>query len=352
MHRANVRGMKAITINILRKRTINLIIFSLMHKSQIINIKINKSQNKKRLDQALTNLLNKYSRSQIKILLLNKNVKKSNKIITDASYKVVEGEDYTISIPYINSSNFKAEDIPLDIVFEDNDIIVVNKPHDMVTHPAPGNSEKTLVNALLHYTNNNLSTIGQNNRPGIVHRLDKNTSGLIVIAKNNLSHSYLSDQFRSHTIKRKYYALVWGVPNNQTIKGYISRNKVNRKKMMLNKNNNGKYSETEIKLKNNYNICSLIECKLKTGKTHQVRLHLTSIGSPIVGDQLYGKNKIGKYGKDKKYFNRFLLLKNFDRQALHAYKLGFIHPNTKKYIEFQSKLPDDMLKLLEYILKY
>ena len=265
---------------------------------------------------------------------------------------VKEGVIFTISIPQIIPSSYKPENIPLDIKYEDDDIIVVNKVAGMVTHPASSNKSSTLVHALLNHTKNKLSSINQNNRPGIVHRIDKDTSGLLVIAKNNLSHVHLSDQFKSHSIVRKYYAIVWGVPQNQIIKGYIERNKINRKKMSFNKKKKGKYSETIINLKKNYNICSLIECTLKTGRTHQIRLHMTYINSPLIGDQVYGKNKISRYIKNAQNNNKFFYLKNFNRQALHAYNLGFIHPTTKKYIEFKSKIPEDMLKLLEFIVKY
>lgn len=323
-----------------------------MQKYETQKIKINKSQANKRIDQALTHLIRKYSRSHIKILLLNENVKISNKIITNASYKVKEGEIFTVSIPKIIYSTYEPQNIPLNIIYEDNDLIVVNKPCGMVTHPAPGNNDDTLVNALLYHTNKNLSSINDNNRPGIVHRLDKDTSGLLVVAKNNMAHFDLAKQFEKHSIIRKYYAIVWGIPVNQTIKGFIERHKINRKKMGFNQNGKGKYSETSIKIKKSFDICSLIECTLKTGRTHQVRLHMSNINSPLIGDKLYGKNKVNKYGKDKQNFNKFLLLKNFNRHALHAFKIGFIHPLTKKYLEFNSKLPEDMLKLLEFIVKY
>ena len=346
------RADRAKIIKTPSKATIDLISFSDMQKLENHTITINKTQNNKRLDQALTHLLKKYSRSHIKILLLNENVKKTNKIITDASYKVKEGEIFTISIPKIIPSSYDPEDFPLNIIFEDNDIIVVNKSPGMTTHPAPGNQRNTLVNALLYHTNNHLSSINDSNRPGIVHRLDKDTSGMLVVAKNNFTHLNLSNQFRNHSIVRKYYAVVWGTPQNQTIKGYIKRDKINRKKMAFNKNGEGKYSETLIKLIKNYGICSIIECALKTGRTHQVRLHLSNINYPLVGDQVYRKNKITKYGKDKKNFNKYLFLRNFQRQALHAYILGFVHPTTKKYVEFKSELPEDMLKLLEFVVKY
>jgi len=313
---------------------------------------INKSQNNKRLDQALTKIIGKYSRSQIKILLQSKNVKISNKIITEASYKVKEGEIFFIKIPKIAIQNYEAQEIPLNIIYEDNDLLVIDKHPGIVTHPAPGNQNNTLVNALLHYTKNNLSSINGKNRPGIVHRLDKETSGLIVVAKNNSCHENLAKQFKEHSILRKYYAIVWGLPKNQIINGYIQRHKINRKKMTLNKLENGKYSETLIKNIKSYRICSLIECSLKTGRTHQVRVHMNSINFPLIGDKLYGKNKSSKYSKDKKNFNKFLFLKNFDRHALHAHILGFEHPKSKKMLKFKSNIPFDMSNLLEYIQNY
>jgi 23S rRNA pseudouridine1911/1915/1917 synthase len=174
----------------------------------------------------------------------------------------------------------------------------------------------------------------------------------MVIAKNNEAHLNLAEQFKDHSISRKYKAIVWGMPNNQMIEGYIERHKINRKKMSLNKNEKGKYSQTNIKLISSYEIASLIECSLETGRTHQVRLHMTSINSPLVGDKVYGKSKINQFGKDKDTFNKFLILKNFSRHALHAYHLGFNHPISKKYIEFNNKIPTDMLNLINLITKY
>ena len=312
---------------------------------------INKEQNQLRLDQALTKISN-FTRSQIKILILNGNVKKNEQIITEASYRVKIGEEYILNITVSGEEKFEAEDIPLDIFFEDNDIIIINKFAGIVTHPAPGNNSGTLVNALLNHSKNNLSNINDNNRPGIVHRLDKETSGLMVIAKNNEAHLKLAEQFKDHSISRKYKAIVWGIPNNQMIEGYIERHKINRKKMSLNKNEKGKYSKTNIKLISSYEIASLVECSLETGRTHQVRLHMTSINSPLVGDKVYGKSKINQFGKDKDTFNKFLILKNFSRHALHAYHLGFNHPKSKKYIEFSNEIPTDMQNLINLIIKY
>ena len=314
-------------------------------------LKINKAQNLNRLDQALVELSKKFTRSQIKSFIKNHNITKNGIIIKNASHKVKQNEEYILNIPTSSKSKFEPEDIPLDIIYEDDEIIVINKKAGMVTHPAPGNHTGTLVHALLNHSKNKLSNLN-NNRPGIVHRLDKETSGLMVIAKNNETHLHLANQFKNHSISRKYKALVWGVPKNQLIEGYIERHRINRKKMSLNKNSKGKYSKTTIKLKKSYVISSLVECILQTGRTHQVRLHMTSINCPIVGDNVYGKNKINQFSKNKENYNKFLILKNFERQALHAYNLGFNHPKLNKYIEFNSELPSDMEKMIDLLVKY
>ena len=322
-----------------------------MNKFYNHKIRINKEQNLNRLDQALAQL-SKFTRSQIKVLLTNDNIKKDGNNFKDASYKVKGGEEYEINEPITPLKNIDAENIPLDIVYEDEDIVVINKSAGMVTHPAPGNNNGTLVNALMYHTKNKLSNISINNRPGIVHRLDKETSGIMIVAKNNEAHNNLAIQFKDHSISRKYKSIVWGLPNNQIIEGYIERHRINRKKMSLNSHNKGKYSKTLVRVKKSFFITSLIECELFTGRTHQIRLHMTSINSPLVGDKIYGKNKINQFGKDKKNYNKFLILKNFERQALHAYHLGFIHPITKKYMEFNVDLPQDMKNLLDLIVKY
>jgi 23S rRNA pseudouridine1911/1915/1917 synthase len=326
-----------------------------MEKFYILKLTINKEQNQLRLDQALAKLSN-FTRSQIKILLLSGKVKKNEKIFKETSYRVKINEEYFLDIITAKEEKFEAENIPLDIIYEDDHIIIINKIAGIVTHPAPGNRSGTLVNALLNYTKNNLSNISndnnENNRPGIVHRLDKETSGLMVIAKNNDSHLNLAEQFKDHSISRKYKAIVWGVPDNQIIEGYVERHKINRKKMSLNNQEKGRYSKTIIKLLSSYKIASLVECKLETGRTHQVRLHMTSINSPLIGDKVYGRSKINQFGREKDSFNKFLILKNFSRQALHAYHLGFKHPKTNIYMEFNNEIPVDMQNLIDLITKY
>ena len=317
-----------------------------------LKLNINKELSSQRLDKALSSSLENYSRTQIKTLILSGNVIKDNLQIKDPSYITKENENFTINIFIKNDIKHEPEDIDLKIVHEDEDLLIINKPPNIVMHPAPGNESGTLVNALINYTNNNLSNLDDNSRPGIVHRLDKDTSGIVVVAKNNLSHMKLSDQFKEHTISRKYKAIVWGTPTNQQIEGYIERNKKNRKKMSLNQKGYGKYSKTDIKLERSFGIASIVDCNLHTGRTHQIRLHLTSKNSPIVGDKIYGKSKINQFGKDKKTFNQFMILKNFERQALHAYNLGFNHPSSKKWMEFHVDLPEDFKNLIELLHKY
>ena len=293
-----------------------------------------------------------YSRTQIKTLILNGNVCLDEKEIKDPSYITKENENYFINIILKQQTKHSAENIDLNIIFEDEDLIVINKPPNLVMHPAPGNESGTLVNALMHYTNNQLSNLDDNSRPGIVHRLDKDTSGILVVAKNNNVHINLAEQFKEHTISRRYKAIVWGTPDNQSIEGYIERNRKNRKKMSLNNKGFGKYSKTDIKLEKTFGIASLVDCHLHTGRTHQIRLHLTSKNSPIIGDKIYGKSKINQFGKDKNTFNKFMILKNFERQALHAYHLGFDHPTSKKRMDFDIEIPEDFKNLIELLLKY
>ena len=322
--------------------------------NEIYNLKlnINKELSSQRLDKVLTKSLTQYSRTQIKTLILSGNVIKNNIQIKDPSYITKENENYSVKIFVKKETKFQPEDIDLDIIYEDADLLIINKPPNLVMHPAPGNENGTLVNALIHYTKNNLSNINSNTRPGIVHRLDKDTSGILVVAKNNEIHIKLSNQFKDHSISRKYKAIVWGTPNSQQIEGYIERNKKNRKKMSLNNKGFGKYSKTEIKLEKSFGIASIVDCVLHTGRTHQIRLHLTSKNSPIVGDKIYGKSKINQFGKDQKEFNKFMILKNFERQALHAYHLGFIHPSSRKKMDFNVDLPQDFKNLIELLVKY
>ena len=323
-----------------------------MNEFYNLKLTINKQLSSQRLDKVLVSKLEGYSRTQIKTLILNGNVCLDEKEIKDPSYITKENENYFINIILKQETKHSAENIDLNIIFEDEDLIVINKPPNLVMHPAPGNESGTLVNALMHYTNNQLSNLDNNSRPGIVHRLDKDTSGILVVAKNNNVHINLAEQFKEHTISRRYKAIVWGTPDNQSIEGYIERNRKNRKKMSLNNKGFGKYSKTDIKLEKTFGIASIVDCHLHTGRTHQIRVHLTSKNSPIIGDKIYGKSKINQFGKDKNTFNKFMILKNFERQALHAYHLGFDHPSSKKRMNFDIEIPEDFKNLIELLLKY
>jgi len=323
-----------------------------MNEFYNLKLTINKQLSSQRLDKVLVSKLEGYSRTQIKTLILNGNVSLDEKEIKDPSYITKENENYFINIILKQETKHSAENIDLNIIFEDEDLIVINKPPNLVMHPAPGNESGTLVNALMHYTNNQLSNLEDSSRPGIVHRLDKDTSGILVVATNNNVQINLAEQFKEHTISRRYKAIVWGTPDNQSIEGYIERNRKNRKKMSLNNKGFGKYSKTDIKLEKTFGIASLVDCHLHTGRTHQIRLHLTSKNSPIIGDKIYGKSKINQFGKDKNTFNKFMILKNFERQALHAYHLGFDHPTSKKRMDFDIEIPEDFKNLIELLLKY
>ncbi len=323
-----------------------------MNKFYNVKLTINKQLSSQRLDKVLVSKIEGYSRTQIKTLILNGNVSLDKEEIKDPSYITKENENYSINIIFKEEKKHPAENILLNIIFEDKDILVINKPPNLVMHPAPGNENGTLVNALMHYTNNELSNLDDSARPGIVHRLDKDTSGILVVAKNNNVHINLAKQFKEHTISRKYKAIVWGTPDSQSIEGYIERNKKNRKKMSLNNKGFGKYSKTDIKLEKTFGIASIVDCLLHTGRTHQIRVHLTSKNSPIIGDKVYGKSKINQFGKNKLTFNKFMILKNFNRQALHAYHLGFDHPTSKKRMNFDIEIPEDFKNLIELLLKY
>ena len=281
----------------------------------------------KRLDSYLSETID-ISRSKVAKMIKDGNVRiNGNKCKASDSIDVGDKISYEI----INEeSKVKAEDIPLDIVYEDDDVIVVNKPNGMVVHPAVGNKSGTLVNALMHHSKN-LSSINGDFRPGIVHRIDAYTTGLLMIAKNDKAHEFLQKQLQDNTITRKYIALVWGVIPNDTgvIDAPIMRDKSDRKKMAVG-TLNSKDAVTHFKVLERFNDATLIELKLETGRTHQIRVHLSYIGHPVVNDPVYGRRKIiDETG-----------------QCLHAKTLGFIHPITHKYMEFDSELPECFINIL------
>ena len=306
----------------------------------------------KRLDIFLSDNINQFTRSYIKKLIENKCVKLNDKISLSPSAKVKYKDKIVANIVTINERNIIPKKINLDVVYEDKSILVINKPKGMVVHPGAGNYENTLVNALLFKYKKNLSDLNGTLRPGIVHRIDKDTSGLLVIAKNNLAHANLGIQFSNHAIKRKYICLTWGVvrPLNGKINTLISRDKKNRQLMTVSEIN-GKKAITNYKTLKVFNIkdvpkISLIECELETGRTHQIRVHLKYKGASLLGDKQYGKKNI----KFKKINKEFLIkLNKLSGQALHAKTLSFNHPETEKWISFNSDLPDGFKKILSLL---
>ena len=317
-----------------------------------IKLSVNLKNSGKRLDIFLSESLEKYTRTYLKKLIQSNRVRINNFIISSPSSKVKHRDLIIIDIIEENIQEIIPKKIKLDIVYEDKDILLINKPKGMVVHPGAGNYRNTLVNALLYKYKKNLSNINGVLRPGIVHRIDKETSGLLVVAKNNFSHSNLGDQFAKHSIKRKYLCLAWGVirPLKGKIVTLISRSKKNRQLMTVS-DVNGKKAITNYKTVKVFNIkdipkISLIECELETGRTHQIRVHLKYKKTSLLGDTHYGKKNI----KFKKINNEFLKrLNKLSGQALHAKTLGFTHPTTKKNLIFNSNLPDDFKKILNLL---
>jgi len=316
---------------------------------KIINLLVEKNDDILRVDQFINKYEKNLSRSQIKNLILKKNLSINNKLNVDPSKKIKIKDKISLIIPEPEEVNLKPYDYKIDIIYEDNDLLVLNKKADISMHPGAGNKDKTLVNALINYKKQ-LSNINGELRPGIVHRIDKDTSGLVVIAKNNFIHENLSNQFSEHTIERKYQTLVWGKlrPSNGRIETLIKRSSKNRQLMSVSlsrgKNSITNYKTLEIFEKETIPTFSLVECKLETGRTHQIRVHMSYKGNNIVGDQKYKKKfrKIKNINKDleKK-------IKNLDRQFLHAVSLGFIHPTKNKRMNFKSKLPNELENILK-----
>lgn len=302
---------------------------------------VNKDFKGWRADKFLSACFPEISRSQIQRLISDGNVVCDDVTIGDNAYKVKEGESFVLSIPEAVEAEPVPQDIPVDILYQDEDIVVVNKPAGLVVHPGAGVADGTLVNALL-YKCHDLSGIGGVRRPGIVHRIDKETSGILVAAKNDNAHKNLCAQFAEHSIERTYFAFVFGVPNpiNGTVEGNIGRSPYDRKKMAVIAKG-GKPAVTHYQTVENYKtFAAEVRCRLETGRTHQIRVHLTKIGHSLIGDKVYGTGKkITAKGIDdciKEQVN------NFPRQALHAQSLGFIHPRTGERLFFETPLPEDL----------
>ena len=320
----------------------------------IINFIVKNKEKNLRVDTLLANQHNKLTRSRVKTLILENNLKINNLITVDPSRKVKLNDEISFNIVEPKKENLKPFKYNLDIIYEDKDLIVINKSAGISMHPGPGNYDNTIVNALINYSGDNLSNVGNELRPGIVHRIDKDTSGLVVIAKNNFSHENLSKQFSEHSITRVYYALVWGKirPQNGKIETLITRSSKNRQMMEVSFNK-GKRAITNYKTLEVYETkkiptFSLVECKLETGRTHQIRVHLSNMGNNILGDKKYKK-------KFKKLINidpgLEKLINELNRQFLHAKSLGFNHPTNNKRLEFSSNLPSDLENILKKLSK-
>ncbi|MFY7836916.1 MAG: RluA family pseudouridine synthase [Novosphingobium sp.] len=292
-----------------------------------------------RLDKVLADASG-LSRERVKALLGEGRISLSGKVMTQASFKSVEGTAFEIRVPEAAPAEAVAQDIPLIVVYEDDALIVVDKPAGLVVHPAAGNADGTLVNALLHHCRGQLSGIGGVARPGIVHRIDKDTSGLLVVAKTDVAHEGLAKQFADHSIVRAYKCVTAGlpVPVAGTVRGAIARSSHDRKKMALVEEGRGKHAVTHYRTLAALEGAALVECRLETGRTHQVRVHLASIGHPLLGDPVYGRTP----SKLRPLVQRL----GFQRQALHAAELGFIHPVSDERLHFTSSTPVDMRELI------
>ena len=315
-----------------------------------ISIIVKEKENNLRVDVLINKREKSISRTRIKNLILKEKLKLNKRILINPSKKVSTGDELFIEIPTPEKSSLKPFKFKLDIIYEDKDLLVIDKPAGIIMHPGAGNYDQTIVNALINYDKNSLSTIGDKLRPGIVHRIDKNTSGLVVIAKNNETHEHLSKQFSDHSIKRVYQLLIWGKlrPSSGKIDTFIARSSKNRQLMEVNETKGKRaitnYKTIEIFQNDKTPTLSLVECKLETGRTHQIRAHMTYLGNSIVGDDKYKK-------KYKKIKNIDLELEDsiskLNRQFLHAKILGFIHPKTKEEMIFSSNLPNELNNLLK-----
>jgi 23S rRNA pseudouridine1911/1915/1917 synthase len=300
-----------------------------------------------RLDRVLAAHLGDLSRSRLKHLILEGSVTRNGATISDPAMRVKPGQTFRIAIPEAVVDRPMAQAMMLDIRYEDDHLLVLDKPAGLVVHPAPGNPDRTLVNALLAHCGDSLSGIGGVKRPGIVHRLDKDTSGLMVVAKSESAHARLAADFAARRISRAYYGVVWGVPlpPSGEIAGNIGRSAVNRKKMAV-LARGGRIALTRYRVLREFRgIAAAIECRLATGRTHQIRVHMSERGHPLIGDPLYGTTRTGRRNKLLPEAVRGPVT-NFPRQALHAQMLGFEHPSTQEWIEFVSELPSDIKILL------
>lgn len=293
---------------------------------------VSEEDNGVRIDKYLSVHMVEKSRSYLQKLLKSEDVKVNEKTVK-ANYKVASGDVISVSVPEPEEVNIQPEDIPLDILYEDEDLIVVNKPQDMVVHPSAGHYSHTLVNALMFHCRNELSGINGVMRPGIVHRIDRNTTGSLLVCKNDFTHNHIAEQLKEHSINRRYRAIVHGVlkEDDGVVDAPIGRHPTDRKKMAVNYKN-GKSAVTHYHVCQRFSNFTYIECQLETGRTHQIRVHMKSIGHPILGDDVYGPAKCPYH---------------LEGQTLHAMILGFIHPRKNSYMEFTAPLPEYFINLLK-----
>lgn len=289
-----------------------------------------------RIDKYLNEFLKDNSRTYIQKLIKNGNVL-VNDNLCKANYRVQSEDRISVDIPTPVTADILPENIPIDIIYEDDDILIVNKPKDLVVHPAPGHYTGTLVNALMYHCKDNLSNINGVLRPGIVHRIDKDTTGALIVCKNDYSHNFIATQLKEHSITREYVGIVCGVVKDDkgVIDAPIGRNKIKRKEMCINELN-GKNAVTHYEVIRRFEKYTLMKFNLETGRTHQIRVHMASINHPLLGDEIYNHNKCP-----------FKL----QGQCLHARTIGFIHPMTKKYVEFEAKIPEYFSNLTDNVLK-
>jgi len=319
-----------------------------------INFIVKENENNLRVDVLINKREELISRTRIKNLILKQKLKLNDKILESPSKKVTTGDKLNLLIPEPKKASLKPYDFKLNIIYEDKDLLIIDKPAGIIMHPGAGNYDKTIVNALMSHDKNSLSNIGDELRPGIVHRIDKNTSGLVVIAKNNETHENLSKQFSEHTILREYELLIWGKlrPSSGRITTHIVRSSKNRQVMEVSHSHSkGKkavtnYKTIEVFENEKIPTLSLVECRLETGRTHQIRVHMNYKGNSLVGDDKYKK----KYKKIKNvdlYIEK--LITKLNRQFLHAKTLGFIHPITNKEMVFSSILPQELNNILKML---
>ena len=306
---------------------------------QTIDVRLAPAHAGWRLDRALADAVPILSRERLKALIRSGAVETEGKALRDPAVKVRGEEALRIAVPEAAPAHSEPQEIPLEIVFEDEHLLVVDKPAGLVVHPAAGNLDGTLVNALLYHCRGSLSGIGGVARPGIVHRIDKDTSGLLVVAKTDVAHEGLAKQFAAHTIERRYLAIVKGIPKaaQGTVDAPLARSATNRKKIAIVEGKRGKRAVTHWRRLGVLADAALVECRLETGRTHQVRVHMASIGHPLLGDPVYGRSE--------KTHGKVLSKLGFQRQALHAAGLGFTHPVTKNRLSFSSPMPPDMQEL-------